>query len=76
MNQGKTALITGASSGIGYELTGLFARDGFDLVLVARSQQQLTKLAEELQEKFGVSLKVIAKDLSKANAPEEIFIMG
>jgi short-subunit dehydrogenase len=38
MQTGKTALITGASSGIGLELTKLFAHDGYDLVLVARSE--------------------------------------
>ncbi|MCG0314274.1 MAG: SDR family NAD(P)-dependent oxidoreductase, partial [Calditerricola sp.] len=38
---GKTALITGASSGIGYELAKLFARDGHDVVLVARSEEKL-----------------------------------
>src|SRR5436190_607081 len=73
MASGKTALITGASSGIGYEFTKLFARDGYNLVLVARSEQQLHKLADELQEKHGIAVKVIAKDLSNANAPDEIF---
>jgi NAD(P)-dependent dehydrogenase (short-subunit alcohol dehydrogenase family) len=46
---GKTALITGASSGIGYELTKRFARDGCTLVLVARNAPQLTQVAEELR---------------------------
>jgi short-subunit dehydrogenase len=41
----KTALITGASGGIGYELALLFARDGFDCILVARSQDKLKELA-------------------------------
>ena len=70
---GKTALITGASSGIGYELTRLFAKDGYDLVLVARSEKQLVELAKELQEKFGVAVRVMVKDLSQASAPEEVF---
>src|SRR5260370_39315644 len=73
MDRGKTALITGASSGIGYELTMLFARDGYNLVLVARNQKQLTQMADELKEKYSVSVKVISKDLSAASAPEEIF---
>ena len=47
MQSGKTALITGASSGIGLELTKLFAHDGYDLVLVARSEQRLQQLATE-----------------------------
>jgi short-subunit dehydrogenase len=73
MDRGKTALITGASSGIGDELTRLFARDGYNLVLVARNQKQLMQMADELKEKYGVSVKVISKDLSAATAPEEIF---
>lgn len=72
MHNGKTALITGASSGIGHELTQLFAHDGYNLVLVARNQKQLMQTAEELNEKYGVSVKVISKDLSLASAPEEI----
>jgi short-subunit dehydrogenase len=72
MYNGKTALITGASSGIGHELTQLFAHDGYKLVLVARNQKQLMQTAEELNEKYGVSVKVISKDLSLASAPEEI----
>jgi len=72
-NSGKTALITGASSGIGYEFTRLFAKDGYDLVLVARSEKQLMQLAQELKEKFGVSVRVIVKDLSNASAPGEVF---
>lgn len=72
MISGKTALITGASSGIGYEFTSLFAKDGYNLVLVARSEQQLMQLAQQLEDKFGISVRVIAKDLSNASAPEEI----
>ncbi|NET83867.1 MAG: SDR family NAD(P)-dependent oxidoreductase [Moorea sp. SIO1F2] len=45
----KTALITGASSGIGYEFTKLFARDGYKLVLVARSESKLSQLAEDFR---------------------------
>ena len=50
----KTALITGASSGIGYELTKLFARDGFGLVLVARDAPRLEKMADELRRSSNV----------------------
>ena len=73
MDREKAALITGASSGIGYELTRLFARDGYNLVLVARNQKQLMQMADELQEKYSISVKVLAKDLSAASAPQEIF---
>jgi len=74
MNHTRTALITGASSGIGRELTRLFAGDGYNLVLVARSQQGLLELADELKARYGVAVKVIAKDLSQASAPGEIFM--
>lgn len=68
-----TALITGASSGIGYELAKCFARNGHALVLVARSVSVLETLADELKSDHGVSVMVIAKDLAKPNTPEEIY---
>ncbi|NEO63990.1 MAG: SDR family oxidoreductase [Moorea sp. SIO4G2] len=69
----KTALITGASSGIGYEFTKLFARDGYKLVLVARNESKLSQLAEDFREKFGTFVRVIPKDLSVPGAAQEIF---
>lgn len=71
--QGKTALITGASGGIGYELALLFARDGYDLVLVARSKDKLEALAERLEREHGISVRALFKDLSQPEAPEEIY---
>lgn len=62
-NQGKTALITGGTSGIGKELAKLFAQDGFNLIIVARNQQELDNTAAELSA-MGVSVTTIAKDLS------------
>jgi len=69
----ETALITGASGGIGLELARLFARDGYDLVLVARDQARLTALAGSLERDHRVSVRVVPKDLSKAQALEEIY---
>ena len=69
----KTALITGASSGIGFELAELFARDGYDLVLTARSEEKLRARADELAARFGISARIIAKDLSSPQAPDAIF---
>lgn len=70
---GRTALITGASSGIGRELTHLFAQDGYNLVLVGRSTDQLRQLADSYQQQYGISTTVINKDLSDTKAPEEIY---
>jgi uncharacterized protein len=69
----QTALITGASGGIGYELAKLFARDHYNLVLVARSADKLNQVAAGLQQKFGVSVKPIALDLAATPAPKFLF---
>src|SRR6185369_11797078 len=58
------ALITGASSGIGYELTKFFAQDHINLILVSRQHDQLTQLADQIREKYQVEVIVIIKDLS------------
>jgi uncharacterized protein len=64
-----TALITGASSGIGLELARVFARERYDLVLVARNQKRLEEIALELK---ATRVQVLSKDLSRAEAPHEI----
>jgi short-subunit dehydrogenase len=69
----KTALITGASSGLGNEFCRLFAQDNYNLVLVARNKSGLEKLANELEEKYKIFVKIIVKDLSEDSAAEEIF---
>ncbi|WP_426478589.1 SDR family NAD(P)-dependent oxidoreductase [Chryseobacterium sp. CBSDS_008] len=56
------ALITGATSGIGYELTKQFAMNGYDLVIVARDQEALKKKADELKQ-YGVNVITISKNL-------------
>lgn len=68
-----TALITGASSGIGYEFALLFAREGYDLVLVARNRSALTALAARCEQEYGVHVEICVKDLSVQAAPEELF---
>jgi len=68
----STALITGASGGIGYELAKLFARDHHNLVLVARSADKLAQVAAELQS-HGVMVKTIALDLAQPPAPKFLF---
>ncbi len=65
-------LITGASIGIGLELAREFARHGHPLVLVARSQDRLRQLAEELHAQYGVPAAVFVKDLSTETAAGEL----
>ena len=73
MNSSRnTALITGASSGIGLELANLFARDGNDLVLVARSEGKLRQIASRLEGEFGIATRVLAADLAKPHAAQEL----
>jgi short-subunit dehydrogenase len=63
-NNQKTALITGGTSGIGKELARLFAEDRYNLIIVARNQQELDGTANEFSQ-YGIQIKTIAKDLSK-----------
>ncbi len=71
--QKETVLITGASSGIGYELACIFANDRYNLVLVDKREEKLTEISKVFPQKFGISVKVIAKDLSIPASREEIF---
>jgi uncharacterized protein len=67
------ALITGASGGIGLELAWVFAREGYDLVLVARSADKLEGLATDLRKRHGTRVLVIPADLSDPAAPQTIY---
>ena len=72
-SQPQTALITGASGGIGYEFAKLLANDRYNLVLVARNAAKLTQIADELQRQFGVTVKSVALDLTVPTAPRTLF---
>jgi short-subunit dehydrogenase len=73
MNNRPTALITGASGGLGYELAKLFAKDRYNLVLVARSTPKLSQFADQLQRHYGIVTKPITLDLSWRQAPESLW---
>jgi short-subunit dehydrogenase len=69
----RTALVTGASAGIGRELAWVFARHGFDLILVARRRQRLEELSVRLRKECGIEARVLVSDLADPKAPERIF---
>ncbi len=73
MNTSPTALVTGASGGIGYELAKLLARDNYNLVLVARSADKLTQLAAELEKAYKIRATVVAADLAQSSGPDQVF---
>ena len=69
----KTALITGASSGLGKEFARIHASKGDNLVLIARSKDKLETLKVDLEKLYGVSVYVIVKDLSEQYAPKAVY---
>jgi short-subunit dehydrogenase len=72
-NNRKYALVTGATSGIGYELAKLFARDGYNLILVARSQEELDNKRLEFSSAYNIDAVTISKDLFEPNAAFEVY---
>lgn len=69
----KTTLITGASSGLGLEFAKVYARNGYNLVVVARSEGKLYQLKTKLENTYDVEVAVCAKDLSEKDAGYEVF---
>ncbi|HZH63404.1 MAG TPA: SDR family oxidoreductase [Flavisolibacter sp.] len=72
-NNNGWALVTGASTGIGYELAKLFAQDGYNIIAVARTEEDLQKAAMEFREQYGVQVEVLPKDLFGENAATELY---
>lgn len=66
----KTALITGATSGLGYEFVKLFANDGYNLILVARNSEKLEEIKKSIR---NVEVTVISQDLSLPGAAKEVY---
>lgn len=73
MNSNQTALITGASTGLGAEFARLFARDKYNLVLVARTGPKLNELADGLRQQHGITVKTIPLDLGLPQASQNLF---
>lgn len=71
--QGKRALITGASSGIGRAFAHELASKGMNLILVARSERKLADLAEQLKRRHGIDAAVLIADLSQAESPQAVY---
>ena len=66
-------LITGATSGFGYEFARLFANHGYNLVLVARSEEQLKKVGEAIANHYRVRVDTLPIDLFRPEGPEQIY---
>lgn len=66
-------LVTGATSGIGYELAKIFAANDFNLIVVARTSARLTEVAAELSNEYGIKVVPIAKDLFQRQSPFELY---
>lgn len=73
MQTNNTALISGASSGIGLELSHIHAQNGDNVVLVARSEGKLNELKSNLESEYGIQAYVIVKDLSLPDAPKDVY---
>lgn len=73
MSNGHTALITGASAGLGAEFARQLAAKGYDLILTARRRDKLEALAGELRQQYGISCYIFSTDLADPDAPRQLY---
>ena len=66
-------LVTGASSGIGYEIANQLAAKGLNLILVARTETKLQQMQTELTNKYGILVQYFVADLSDVNAAKDLY---
>ncbi|WP_158799065.1 SDR family oxidoreductase [Pedobacter sp. L105] len=71
--KGKVALVTGASGGIGYEIAKLFAKDGINLILVARKKERIQEIKKEFEQQYGIVVYDLAMDLSIPGKAAELY---
>ncbi len=72
-HRNRYVLITGATSGIGFELARLFAGDSYNLIIVARDEQRLQEVADELKRNFSIEVNPLPADLFRPDAADMIF---
>ena len=70
----ENVLITGATSGIGYEFVKIFAENNYNLILCARNQEKLEEIKEKIIKKYKVKVFIYSKDLSKEKEVKELYI--
>ena len=70
--QGKWGLVTGASSGLGVDFARRLAARGCNLILVARREERLKDVQEEIEDEYGVDARIIPMDLARDDAPREL----
>ncbi|MBO9636332.1 MAG: SDR family NAD(P)-dependent oxidoreductase, partial [Chitinophagaceae bacterium] len=71
-NRNRYALVTGGTSGIGYELAKLLAKDGYNLILVARNEQLLNQTSDEFKQQYSVEVTPLAVDLFSCDAVDTV----
>lgn len=69
----KTSLITGASGGIGREFAQIFARKGYNLVLVARNESKLEQIAKNFEKNYDIRVTILPLDLSQTNSASKLY---